>query len=123
MPSLNELHQQRNDAFEAMQAIHSACETEDRSFKDDEQRDFSELAAKVDDLKLQLSTSPMNNLNRKNAQLGKPSKNAKPLNRNQRRRIANWLSALIRLATAQPRNKFARLKNAASITCLRNIAI
>ena len=50
MPSLNELHQQRNDAFEAMQAIHHACETEDRSFKDDEQRDFSELAAKVDDL-------------------------------------------------------------------------
>lgn len=50
MPSLIELHQQRNDAFKAMQAIHESCEKEDRGFQDDEKRDFDELSLKVEDL-------------------------------------------------------------------------
>lgn len=50
MPNINELTQMRNDAFDALEAIHKSCETENRSFEEGERAQFEELAAKVESL-------------------------------------------------------------------------
>ncbi len=49
--NLKEMREVRADAFEALEKIHNACKADgDRQFKEDEKRDFDELAGKIQDL-------------------------------------------------------------------------